>query len=110
MKASKLTLAFFLLAVTASSPVLAQEIPSVEKGRTLFNDPGLGASGKSCSSCHPDGKGLPGGNAPYAEEGDINWCAENALKGHALREGSVEMKSLMMYIESLRGAAAKGKK
>lgn len=109
MKASRLISAFLLLALTASSPALAQESPSVEKGRTLFNDPGLGATGKSCSSCHSNGKDLPGGNAPHAEEGDINWCTENALKGHALQKGSVEMKSLLMYIESLREAAKEKK-
>ena len=31
---------------------------SVAKGKKLFSDAKLGTNGMSCSSCHPDGKGL----------------------------------------------------
>lgn len=86
---------------------------NVEKGNALFNDPKLagGTAGKSCASCHPDGKDLenagmkkewktPAGPAKTLEEA-INLCIVNALKGKALDPKSEEMKDIVAYIKSL---------
>ena len=82
------------------------------KGKALFNDPKLagGTAGKSCNSCHPDGKGLEnagmkkefnlGGKKQTGIEEAINTCIENALKGKALDKKSQEMKDLAAYIKS----------
>ena len=86
---------------------------NVEKGKALFNDPKLagGTAGKSCASCHLDGKGLekaagkkewktPAGPAKTIEEA-VNLCIVNALKGKALEPKSEEMKDIVAYIRSL---------
>lgn len=74
--------------------------PSAEKGKALFNDVKLGTSGQSCNSCHPDGQGM----AKAATKADlaetINTCIAKALKGKALDVKSVEMQSLVLYIQS----------
>lgn len=93
------------------------------KGKVLFNDPKLagGTAGKSCNSCHPDGKGLE--NAGMKKEFNlagkkqtglkeaINTCIEGALKGKALDKKSPEMKDLAAYIKSFekKTPAAKAK-
>jgi cytochrome c peroxidase len=77
----------------------------VAKGKTLFNDTQLGnnTSGKSCNSCHPDGKGL----VKAGERKDLaqfaNACIENALKGKPINPESQEMEDLVAYIKSLKG-------
>jgi len=86
---------------------------NVEKGKAFFNDPKAfnGTSGKSCASCHPDGKGLekaaekkewktPAGPAKTLKEA-VNLCIVNALKGKALEPKSEEMKDIVAYIKSL---------
>lgn len=87
----------------------------VEKGKALFNDPKFaeGTSGKSCNSCHPDGKGLekaglkgrkewknPGGTWLSLQDAN-NVCIILANKGKAIDPKSVEMKDLVAYIKSL---------
>lgn len=87
----------------------------VERGKALFNDPkAFGAPGeKSCSSCHPDGKGLekagekgkkmwrnPAGLWLSIED-TINVCVVMANKGKALDPKSQEMADLVAYIKSL---------
>ena len=67
----------------------------------------------SCSSCHPDGKGLekagmegktewtnPVGTYKSLEEA-INVCITQANKGKAIGVNSREMKDLIAYIKSL---------
>jgi cytochrome c len=78
----------------------AQEA-SVEAGKALFNDPKLGTSGKTCTTCHVDGKGLDKAAANKELENTINACITKPLKGKALDAKSTEMKSLVMYIKSL---------
>ena len=92
---------------------LAFAAGNVEKGKALFNDPKFagGTAGKSCVSCHPDGKDLekagmkkewktPAGPAKTLEEA-INLCIVNALKGKALDPKSEEMQDIVAYIKSL---------
>lgn len=85
-----------------------------EKGKTLFNDPKLadGTTGKSCGSCHPDGKGLENsadkkewkimGKRYKNLEGAINYDVEKALHGKALDPKSQEMADIIEYIKSLK--------
>ncbi len=80
----------------------AQEGATIEKGEKLFRDPGLGTTGKSCNSCHPEGKGLgQAGSRPDLPE-IINGCITIPLKGKAIDPKSEEMESLVLYIKSLR--------
>ncbi len=82
----------------------AAETPSVELGNKLFNDPALGgATGtKTCASCHPNGKGVEHAwqNPNLAKQ--VNTCIVGALKGKPLSLDSVEMKSLVLYHQSLK--------
>ena len=86
----------------------AARMPSVEEGMRLFKDPALGGPGnqKSCNSCHPAGKGVENAwkNPNLAEQ--VNKCIAANMKGKALPLGSVEMKSLVLYLKSLKPAAS----
>jgi len=86
---------------------------NAEKGKALFNDPKAFGGIKSCSSCHPDGKGLeksgmmgkkewknPVGTYKSLEEA-INVCITMANKGKAIDVKSQEMKDMVAYIKSL---------
>ncbi|MCX7794806.1 MAG: hypothetical protein N2257_10465 [Thermodesulfovibrionales bacterium] len=93
---------------------------NVEKGKALFNDPKLGTTGKSCNSCHPDGKGLEQagtkkefnvmGKKQKSLEEAVNFCIEMALKGKPLDPKSQEMADIVAYIKSLSGKAPKKKR
>jgi hypothetical protein len=84
------------------------------KGKLVFNDVNFaaGTSGKSCNSCHPDGKGLEksgekkeftimGQNQNSLEEA-VNVCIEMALKGKAINTKSEDMVNIVAYIKSLK--------
>lgn len=89
----------------------------VEKGKALFNDPKLGGgtAGKSCNSCHPDGKGLQNaadkkefnimGKKQKGLEDAVNFCIEMALKGKAIDPKGTDMANIVAYIKSLKGKA-----
>ncbi len=74
-------------------------------GAELFNQAALGTSGKSCSSCHPDGDGLDGVGGRYSQDKElesmINKCIAGPLKGKELGLESSEMKELATYLRSL---------
>jgi cytochrome c peroxidase len=92
------------LLVSSAGYLVAAEGPSVELGKKLFNDQTLGgATGSvSCNTCHPGGKGLAkaGHNPDLATR--VNGCIAGALKGQKIAPDSVEMKSLLLYIRSIR--------
>ncbi len=77
----------------------------VAKGKAFFTDPEFagGSAGKSCNSCHPDGKGA----AKAADKKDvreiINQCIVNALHGKAIGPNSDEMDDLVDYLKSVKG-------
>jgi len=86
---------------------------NAEKGKALFNDPKAFGGSVSCSSCHPDGKGLeksgmmgkkewtnPVGKFKSLEE-TINVCITAANKGKAIDVKSQEMMDMVAYIKSL---------
>lgn len=87
---------------------------NVEKGKALFNDPkfGGGTTGKSCNSCHPDGKGLEKagkkkefsimGQKQKGLEEAVNFCIVNAMKGKAIDPKSEDMANIVAYIKSLK--------
>lgn len=113
MKVLKIAL-LFVIAVCLVFPY-AFAAGDVAKGKALFNDPKLGGgtAGKSCNSCHLEGKGVEkaadkkefnlGGKKQKSLEEAINFCLENANKGKALDPKSDQMKDLVVYIKSLKG-------
>ncbi len=101
MKKSGLML---LLTTLLASLAWAAE-PSAERGKELFNSTELGSNGKSCATCHRDGKKLERA-ATYAdgELGEIiNQCIKNPLEGKGLDLSSSDMKSLIIYIKAFAG-------
>lgn len=103
----KIGLTLVLLALPASISMAAG--PSLEKGKELFESTKLGTNGKSCATCHRDGKRLEG--AASYEEGEltgiVNNCIARALAGKEMDPQSADMQSLVMYIRSLAGGAKK---
>lgn len=89
---------------------------SAEKGKTLFGDAKFAGGQKSCSSCHPNGKGLEKsgakkeftvmGKKQASLEDAVNFCIENANKGKAIKKDSAEMMDMVAYIKSLGAAPA----
>jgi cytochrome c peroxidase len=92
---------FFLLTVSLCAGAFAVQGGSVELGGKLFNDPALGTTGKSCNTCHTDGKNLSKARTMKDLAGVVNSCITQNLKGKALDVNSVEMKSMILYIKSL---------
>jgi cytochrome c len=110
MKTLKTVILTLVMAGLVFSGVFAAEI---DKGKALFNDPKLGGatSGKSCNSCHPDGKGLENaadkkefnimGKKQKGLEEAVNFCIEMALKGKAIDPKGKDMANIVAYIKSL---------
>ncbi|MBI4847741.1 MAG: hypothetical protein HY808_04080 [Nitrospirae bacterium] len=112
MKTIKITLVSLLVLGLICS--LAFAAGPAEKGKALFNDAKFagGTAGKSCGSCHPDGKGLEkaadkkefnimGKKQANLEEA-VNFCVENSNNGKAIDVKSEEMKDIVSYIKSLK--------
>ncbi len=115
MKTLKIVLlTLIVLGLTFSFSYAKMHLPE-ERGKTLFNDTkfGGGTAGKSCNSCHPDGKGLEKsagkkefgimGKKQKGLEDAVNFCIEMALKGKAVDPKSEQMKDIVAYIKSLKG-------
>jgi cytochrome c len=87
----------------------------IEKGKALFNDTEFAGatSGKSCNTCHPNGKGVEKagdkkefnimGKKQSSLEEAVNICIEMAIKGKAIDTESDQMKDIVTYIKSLKG-------
>ena len=121
MKSLKITVLIAMSMVFACAAVAMHHTPE-DRGKALFNDTKLGGgtSGKSCATCHPDGKGLegvgskkewknPGGEFKSLEEA-VNVCITMALKGTALDVKSEQMKDLVAYLNSIKPKADAVKK
>lgn len=93
-----------VLSTLIAGSVQAAEKPSVELGEKLFNNPVLGGTGntKSCNSCHPGGKGLEDAGSNPKLAVIINRCITGPLGGKALKDNSIEMQSVTLYIKSLK--------
>lgn len=110
MKAAKIALFLILASLVGLGIAFAAEQASVEKGKALFNDSKLGTVGKSCNSCHADGKGLEKAGAKSDLSEIVNTCITKGLKGAALGAQSVEMQSMVMYIKTFEGKKPAKKK
>lgn len=107
-----IALSMAVVGLIIPAAIAKQHLPE-ERGKTLFNDAkfGGGTSGKSCNSCHPDGKGMEksGEKKEFNIMGKqqkslgeaVNFCIENALKGKAIDPKSEQMKDIVAYIKSL---------
>jgi hypothetical protein len=78
----------------------AIEAPSLSLGKTLFESEELGTKGRSCTTCHPHGKGLDMiGDFNDTELKDIiNACLRDALGAEMISMESQEMNALVMYV------------
>ena len=103
MKNRILLIILSIAVVLMAMPSFAAEEPSVELGRKLFNNPGLGNSKNSisCNTCHPDGEGMQNAGQKPNLAAIINQCIVGPLKGDGISENTVAMESLKMYIKSL---------
>ncbi len=115
-------------AVTAETaePVEVALVGDAVRGLELFKDAGLGTTGKSCESCHPNGgqEGVktkdmttkplsgvkdryPGTFAMTPDKGDVtlaqvvNACLTGPMGGKALAEDGKDMKDILAYLEGL---------
>ena len=99
-----LTVSMFSLLALLLVWSLACAAGDAAMGKFLFNNPTFagGTAGKSCSSCHPDGKGA----AKAADKTDlrktINSCIVNALHGKAIDPHSSEMDDMVAYLKSVK--------
>ncbi|MCC6347173.1 MAG: hypothetical protein IT388_08315 [Nitrospirales bacterium] len=112
MRSRKTTMMLYAVAasVLASSVALAAD---AAKGKALFKDLhfGGGTAGRSCNSCHPEGKGLENagvkkefhimGKKQQSLEEAVNTCIEMALKGKPIDPKSADMANIVAYIKSL---------
>jgi len=111
MRISKILLLSVLMVIVVSLVAFAEG--NAEKGKALFNDSKLGGgtSGKTCNSCHPEGKGVEiaagkkeftiMGHKRNSLEEAVNGCIEGALKGKAIDVKSDDMANIVAYIKSL---------
>ncbi len=100
MRSTKVLFFFLLVVLLGVGSTFAAQDVSLELGKKLFSDPNLGTSGKSCNTCHLDGKDLSNAGAMSGLPGIINACITHNLNGKALDVNSVEMKSMILYIKS----------
>jgi cytochrome c len=91
---------FFLLGVQGQ----ANETPSLSLGKTLFESTELGTKGKSCQSCHAQGKGLEMIVDFNDEElkDIINACLRDAMGGKLISIESQEMEALHAYVRKFQ--------
>jgi len=113
MRVLKIMLLSMIAISLMFSFVFASKHLPEERGKALFNDPKFagGTAGKSCNSCHPNGKGLEKsaekkefnimGKKLASLEDAVNVCIEMANKGKKIAVDSQEMKDLAAYIKSL---------
>ncbi len=106
----KITRSLALLAIILMFGAGTAHAGDISKGKSLFNSAKLGTNGKSCSSCHPDGRNIDGSKSSYSilgsEQSNIedaaNFCIEMALSGKALEKNSGKMKDLAAYLSTLK--------
>lgn len=95
---------------------------NVDKGKALFESPTLGGgtTGKSCKSCHKDGKNLGSdlferkkltimGTTKENVAEIVNVCIEKPLGGTAIAPNGEEMQNLLAYMKSLTAKPGKAK-
>ena len=82
----------------------AIEAPSLSLGKMIFESTELGTKGRSCNSCHPQGKGLSMvGDFNDTELKDIiNACLRDALGADTISPDSQEMNALVGYVRKFQ--------
>ena len=82
----------------------AIESPSLSLGKTLFESDALGTKGRSCATCHTQGKGLDMvGDFNDTELKDIiNACLRDALGAKMISIESQEMNALVGYVRKFQ--------
>lgn len=105
MRGKVIVLVAILFGALAVGNLLATEQPSAAIGEKLFGDTTLGGpkNTRSCSTCHPGGKGLEDAGSNPDLASIINRCITGPLAGNRIDEDSTEMQSLILYIRSLGG-------
>lgn len=110
----KLKLVFLVVLVLGLAFTLAYAAGNVENGKKLFENPKFAGatSGKSCSSCHPNGQGIEGagtkdkftimGNDTNSLEDAVNVCIKHAINGKPIKKNSQDMMDIVAYIKSLK--------
>lgn len=95
-----------LLGIFLAVGVIAQanEAPSAKLGKTLFESTELGTKGRSCATCHPQGKGLEKtGDFTDTELKDIiNACLRDAVGAALISPDSQEMNALLAYVRTFQ--------
>ena len=104
MKNTVFFTATIILSTLIAGYMQAAETPSATLGEKLFNDSALGGTDneKSCNSCHPGGKGLVDAGSNPRLAVNINRCITGPLDGQAIKDDSIEMQSIKLYIQSLK--------
>ena len=111
MRIERVLLLMLLIFAFSFTLVSAKNHTPEERGKAHFDNPAFAGGQKSCSTCHPNGRGLGeagaktafsimGGQQNSLEE-TVNACIVNANKGNAINNESVEMQELVSYINSL---------
>jgi cytochrome c len=103
----------------------AELLKSIDRGKTLFNDPKLGATGKSCNDCHVAGGTRDGTmgkieikafrhlavmyprffmmtNRVMTLDQMVNWCIVTPMKGTALSWDDQRLADLVAYAVSVK--------
>lgn len=95
---------FASMLLLMSIHVHANEAPNLNLGQTLFESEELGTNGKSCQTCHAQGKGLDKiGDFSDEELKDIiNACLRDALGGKTISIESQEMEALHAYVRTFQ--------
>jgi mono/diheme cytochrome c family protein len=111
MKKGMVVAAALLVFALSFTQAFATHHTPEERGKAHFNNQAFAGGNKSCSTCHPNGRGLAGAGAKTAFsimggeqkslEEAINACIVNANRGSAIDVNAVEMQELVSYIKSL---------
>jgi cytochrome c peroxidase len=91
-----------LLALALAAPGEA----SIERGKTLFSDPDLGANGKTCALCHAGGKSFDPDELKAASPKDTgiltNHCLSLRMKSAKLPADSPDLQALILYVKTFQ--------
>lgn len=90
-----------LVCAAFSAGSAGQLSPDADVGRDLFSDGSFGSNGKSCDDCHADGDGLDEleGKKSSTVMTAVEKCLSERMGGPVPEHTSVQMKSLMLYLE-----------
>ena len=95
----KMVLLTVVVLLVQLSPVVGADL---DEGKRLFHDKTLGTNGRSCATCHAEGKGLQDA-AGYEQEmlqDLVNFCIRDALKGELFPSDAPQLAALETYIRT----------